>query len=595
MNRRELIISGLALMVPQPIRAQSSRNAIGSILEKFVDELLRTMPQTLTVLGRDKGMDGGARSILNDRSAQGSARLRAILVGLREQLSSLTDDEKRGPQQIDYNTAAYLAETSLQSFNFPFGDPGIGGATPYLISQLSGAYRTIPSFLGTQHPMETCADAEAYLSRLNAFGQQLDQETERSRAHYANGAAPPTFIIGTTLEQLRALVSTSPEQNPLVLALVQRSKICQLKGRWRERAVDVVTQEVYPAIRRQVAFLEGAMSNASSEAGVWRLPRGDEYYRYAVRAFTTTDTVGDDIYALGHELVAEYSGQADTLLRSLGLSRGSVGSRTALLRSRPDQLYADNDKSRAELLAYLKAINGKIETKLPRYFGELPRAKLDIVRMSTAIEAGAPSATYQPPSLDGTRPGLFSMNLRNLAEWPRFELATLVFHEGIPGHHLQNALMIEAKNIPTLRRLPLFSGYIEGWGMYAEQLAEEMGAYEDDPLARVGYLSSMLLRATRLVVDSGLHHKRWSRAQAITYMTEVLGIPLSMARREVERYCVQPAQASSYMLGWRVWTEARAAAKARHGRRFDLKRFHDQGLLAGNMPLEVLSKHLAEY
>jgi len=213
--------------------------------------------------------------------------------------------------------------------------------------------------------------------------------------------------------------------------------------------------------------------------------------------------------------------------------------------------------------------------------------------MPPSIETGASGATYQPPALDGSRPGLFSINLRDLNEWPRFELPTLVFHEAVPGHHLQNALMTEAPGLPLLRRMPIYSGYSEGWALYAEQLADEMGLYRDDRLARLGYLASMLFRATRLVVDTGIHSKRWSRAESIAYMSKELGGNLGSIEREIDRYCVQPGQALSYMLGWKVWTGARDAAQKRLGGKFDIKRFHDAGLLSGSMPLDVLAKVLA--
>jgi uncharacterized protein (DUF885 family) len=233
--------------------------------------------------------------------------------------------------------------------------------------------------------------------------------------------------------------------------------------------------------------------------------------------------------------------------------------------------------------------------RLPRYFGQLPKAGVQIQRMPLSIEAGSSGATYQPPSLDGRRPGLFSINLRNIAEWPRFDLPTLVYHEAIPGHHLQNALAQEAVGLPMLRRMPLFSGFSEGWALYAEQLADEMGAYDDNPLARLGYTASMMFRASRLVLDSGIHAKRWTRDQSIAYMTSTLGNAETEAVREVQRYCAQPGQASGYMLGWRAWTQARTAAKARLGPKFDLRAFHDTGLLKGDMPLDVLSKVMADW
>jgi uncharacterized protein (DUF885 family) len=309
-----------------------------------------------------------------------------------------------------------------------------------------------------------------------------------------------------------------------------------------------------------------------------------------VRASTTTDVPPEEIHRFGLERVAELTAKADGILRRKGLRRGSVAARLAALRRDPGNLYPNDDAGRRALIDDLNRHLREIRPRLPHYFGHLPKADVEIRRMPASIEPGAPGATYQPPSFDGGRPGLFQINLRDLNEWPRFDLPTLVYHEAIPGHHLQNAAMIEAPDVPMLRRLPLFSGYSEGWALYAEQLAHEMGVYETDPLGELGYVASMLFRAARLVVDSGLHQRRWSRERAIAYMVETLGDAESSVTREVERYCVQPGQASSYMLGWRAWTNARARAQSRLGKRFDIRGFHDRGLATASVPLDVLSR-----
>jgi uncharacterized protein (DUF885 family) len=521
--------------------------------------------------------------------------MRALFADLKAGLAKHDPAKLQGNAWIDHQSAAYLAETTLQSFSFPYGDPNVGVAIPYIVSQLSGAYRSVPSFLASQHPIETRKDAEAYLSRLSAFAVVLDQETARARSDFGRGATPPDFILRTSLAQLEALTAPTPARSELAAVLGSRTKARGIAGNWEARAAAIVERDVYPALRRQAALLSGALPRAGAEAGVWRLPRGEEYYRYSVRAATTTDMPPEEIHRLGLQLVADLTAKADSILRGRGLTTGSVAERIAALRRAPSQLYANDDAGRAALLQDLESHVARISARLPAWFGQLPKARVDIVRMPPSIEAGAPGATYQTPSLDGARPGLFSINLRDLAEWPRFDLPTLVFHEAIPGHHLQNALMIEAADLPMLRRMPLFSGYSEGWALYAEQLADEMGAYADDPLARLGYIASLLFRAARLVVDSGLHHMRWSRERAIRYMVDTLGDAESSMTREVERYCVQPGQASSYMLGWRVWTAARDRAKARLGARFDIRRFHDRGLLAGSMPLDVLARVIDDW
>ncbi|WP_158266288.1 DUF885 domain-containing protein [Allosphingosinicella deserti] len=596
-DRRQFIASAASLStLALPVRASAEAgDPITKLLDDAVQRALQDSPQLLTLTGLDAGNNAAARGKLDDRSPGGVGRMRAIFADLAAGLARHDPAKLQGSDWINHQSAAYLAATTLESFSFPFGDPNVGVATPYIVSQLSGSYRSIPSFLATQHRVDSRADAEAYLSRLFAFAKVLDQETERARADFERGVIPPDFVLRTTSAQLAALTFPDPSRSELATGLSARATAKGIEGTWNAGAAAIVGRDVYPALRRQAALLSGALPRAGDDAGVWRLPRGEDYYRYAIRAATTTDMVPAEIHRLGLELVAELTARADTILRASGLTSGSVATRIASLRRDPAQLYSNDEAGRAMLLADLGRTVEHVQTQLPAWFGQLPKAKLDIVRMPPSIEAGAPGATYQTPSLDGNRPGLFSINLRDLAEWPRLDLPTLVFHEGIPGHHLQNALMIEAADLPMLRRMPIFSGYSEGWALYAEQLADEMGAYADAPLARLGYIASMLFRATRLVVDSGIHHMRWSRAQAIRYMVDTLGDAESTVTREVERYCVQPGQASSYMLGWRVWTAARERAKARLGTRFDIRTFHDRGLLAGSMPLDVLARVIDDW
>ncbi|HYC69255.1 DUF885 domain-containing protein [Brevundimonas sp.] len=566
-----------------------------ALLDKAMQQALLTSPQLMTITGLDTGQNAAARARLDDRSPTGLQAMREVFLELKAGLARFDPAELSQADWINHQSAAYLADTTLQSYSFPYGDPNVGVAIPYVVSQLSGAYRSVPSFLADQHPVETASDAEAYLARLSAFALLLDQETDRARADFAKGVVPPDFILRTALIQFRELMRASPEENDLTSTLVRRAGSADLQGDWGPRAGRIVEREVYPALRRQADLLEAALPTASPDAGVWRLPQGEAYYRYAVRAATTTDLSGDEIHRIGLERVAELTAEAESILRAQGLSQGTVAQRIAALRKDPAQLYADSEAGRGALLADLRRMIDAMGARLPGYFGTVPSVGVAIQRMPLAIEAGSSGATYQPPSLDGARPGLFSINLRNISEWPRFDLPTLVYHEGLPGHHLQNALVNEAEGLPVLRRMPLFSGFSEGWALYAEQLAKEMGVYDGNALARLGYIASMMFRAARLVLDSGVHARRWSRGQSIGYMTATLGNAGSEAVREVERYCVQPGQAASYMLGWRAWTAARAEAQARLGTRFDLRAFHDLALLKGDMPLDVLTRVVADW
>lgn len=596
LNRRAFIaISAAAVGSAHGGPGFAAQDDVTSLLDEAMQRALLTSPQLMTITGLDTGVNAAARARLDDRSPAGLEAMRRVFVDLKSGLERFDPARLSPADWINHQSAAYLADTTLQSYSFPYGDPNVGVAIPYVVSQLSGAYRSVPSFLADQHPLATVSDADAWLARLSAFGVLLNQETDRLRADFARGVVPPDFILRTSLVQFGELMALSPEENDLAAVLARRTQAANLQGDWRGRAGRIVEREVYPALQRQADLLLAALPDASSEAGVWRLPDGEAYYSYAVRAATTTELSGDEIHRIGLERVAELTAQAESILRSQGFTQGTVAQRIAALRRDPAQLYPDSETGRGALIADLQRMTDAMRARLPDWFGTVPNVGVTIQRMPLAIEAGSSGATYQPPSLDGSRPGLFSINLRNIAEWPRFDLPTLVYHEAVPGHHLQNALVNEAEGLPVLRRMPLFSGFSEGWALYAEQLADEMGVYEGNPLARLGYVASMMFRASRLVLDSGIHAKRWGRDQSVDYMTATLGNARSEAIREVERYCVQPGQAASYMLGWRAWTAARSEARTRLGSRFDLRAFHDVALLKGDMPLDVLSRVVADW
>lgn len=595
LNRRHLLFAAGAAALSGPALAGAPRGdgpTLTALLDKAMQDALMDSPQLMTLTGMDAGPFAAAKSKLDDRSAEGVLRLKALMQAMKDGLGQFQLAQLKDMDRLNYLVAQDVAATTLQAYDFPYGDPGVGGAVPYIVSQMTGGYQSVPGFLGHQHGIETAADAEAYLSRLSGFAVQLDQETERSRGDYAEGAPPPDFVLRKTEAQLRGMIAGAPETSELVTNLTGRAAAKSLPGDWKGRAGKIVADEVYPALRRQAELMARTLPTASSDAGCWRLPDGEAYYRFGVRSFTTTDMSGEDIHRLGLELVAKLTAEAEVILVGRSMTKGSTAQRIAALRKDPAYLYPNTDAGRAQVLKDIDGMIAAMNQRLPAWFNALPQAPVAVRRTPVSIEAGAPGGTYQPPSIDGSRPGLLSMNLRDTAEWPRFDVPTFVYHEVVPGHHLQNAIATEAKGLPLMRKMPLFSGYSEGWALYAEQLADEMGTYEGDPLGRLGYLASLLFRAARLVVDSGLHHKRWSREQAIRYMIDTLGDAETTVTREVERYCVQPGQACSYMLGHQVWTRSRERARQRLGGAFDIKAFHDAGLLTGALPLAVLEQHL---
>jgi uncharacterized protein (DUF885 family) len=395
---------------------------------------------------------------------------------------------------------------------------------------------------------------------------------------------------------MQAFLGTPADKATLVQSLVRRAGAKNLPGDWAGRAEAAYVGKILPALDRQAAYLAELRGSAVHFGGVGRLPKGADYYRVSLKESTTSTLSPDELHEQGRALVAELSAQIGALLDAQGVAGGvSVGRRLAALRADPKFLYDNTDAAKEKLIADLNAKVAAVREKLPAYFGALPKAGVEIRRIPKEIEAGSPGGYYEPGSLDGARPGAYYINLRDTAELARWKLPTLTYHESIPGHHLQITLANEMPDLPLIRKTTWFSSYGEGWALYAEQLAVEMGMYDDDPLGRVGQLQAALFRAVRLVVDTGLHAMDWSRERAIAYFVDALGENESVAVTEIERYCVWPGQACSYMVGKLTWLRLRDEAKRKLGAKFDLRAFHDAGLLSGSVPLSVLERVIGDY
>jgi uncharacterized protein (DUF885 family) len=588
------VAAGLAGASAETEAAQPSATTIQ--LRQFVDRLadhtLRRSPETATQLGLDRGARAGAKKLLDDRSLGARDQDRIDSTDRLATLRAMDRGALNGLDGVNYDTLAFvLAGQADYARRFNYGD---GPGAPYPISQISGAYQSAPDFLDSQHAVVTREDAEAYLARLEAFARVLGQETEKAYADAKAGAMPPDFVVARTLAQLTALANTPVTHAALVQSLVKRTKARAIPGDWSARATQLYRERVQPALRNQIALLDAMKGPAPHEAGVWRLPDGDACYAAALRDATTTDMTPDDVHRTGLELVASLSAELDGRLAEEGFSQGGVGARLRALYDAPQYRYPNTDAGRAQLLGDLNLKVAAVRTKLPAWFHTLPKAAIEIRRIPAYTEASAAGGYYQAGALDGSRPGAYYINLRDTAEVPTWTLPTLTYHEAIPGHHLQLSLQQEA-NLPLIRKILWFSAYGEGWALYAEELAGEMRMYDDDPMGRIGYLHDALFRAVRLVVDTGLHHKRWSREEAIAYYVDKIGDPEASAISEVERYCVWPGQACSYMVGKLTWLRLRDRAKAALGAAFDIRAFHDAGLLCGPTPLTVLDAVIADY
>jgi uncharacterized protein (DUF885 family) len=604
LNRRELLIGGAAAGLASALPAVADQAApapvsesakLRALFDGFFQQQLWRNPELATSLGLDKGDLAALKSRLSERSPAAVARNAAETERRLAELRSIDRAALPGADAVSYDTVLFTTEVQNEgdrSFNYGGG----GSGQPYVLSQLSGSYREAPDFLDTKHRIETVEDAEAYLERLDAFARVMDEELELARHDVGVGVTPPDFAIDKALKQMRAFLGTPADKATLVQSLVRRAGKKNLPGDWAGRAEAAYVGKILPALDRQAVYLAELRGSAVHAAGVGRLPKGADYYRVSLKESTTSTLSPDELHEQGLALVAELSSQIDALLSARGVAGGaSVGRRLAALGADPKFLYDNTDAAKETLIADLNARVAAVREKLPAYFGALPKAAVEIRRIPKEIEAGSPGGYYEPGSLDGARPGAYYINLRDTAELARWKLPTLTYHESIPGHHLQITLANEVQDLPLIRKTTWFSSYGEGWALYAEQLAVEMGMYDDDPLGRVGQLQAALFRAVRLVVDTGLHARDWSRERAIAYFVDALGDNESVAETEIERYCVWPGQACSYMVGKLTWLRLRDEAKRKLGAKFDLRKFHDAGLLSGSVPLPVLERVIDDY
>ncbi|HST35275.1 MAG TPA: DUF885 family protein, partial [Allosphingosinicella sp.] len=488
----------------------------------------------------------------------------------------------------------WIGERTQDIATIPYGNFG-GYPVPYTISQLTGSYQGVPDFLDSQHKIETRADCEAYIARLEAFAHNIALEVEQSRADAGRGVVPPDFILDRTIAQTRSLREERGQQANLVQSLVRRAREKHIEGDWGTQAAAIVDGRLAAALDRQLAMLTELRRGAGPNPAASRLPDGERFYAQCLRYQTSTNITPEEVHQTGLRQIAELSAEADPLLRAEGLTQGSVGARITALGRQERHLYPNTDPGRAELLADLTRSMERLRARMPEMFQTIPRSPMEIKRVPVQIQLGAPRGYAQGPSLDGSRPGAYYINLRDTRSWPKWALPTLTHHEAIPGHLWQGSIVIENQSIPLLLRNIGVSAYGEGWGLYAEQLAGEMGMYADYPIGRLGMIQSFMYRSARLVTDSGMHAKGWSREQAIRYFMENVGLDELSSTSEIERYVVWPGQACSYKIGHNEIVRLRAQARARLGARFDIKGFHDAVLLNGDMPLEVLANVVADW
>ena len=596
MDRRNFLAAGGATAIGLPLfvssqvaaaQAGSGDAALNAVFDRIFDRLVTSSPGFATSLGLDKGDKAHLRRTFDPEPyPQARAEEVARLREAQRMIEAIPPASLSPAAAVNREIVLYDIQSQLMPPT-RFDLDSVQG--PYLITQQDGAYFNSPDFRDSAHPVETAADADAYLSRLAEFPRILDFETDEQKRQAARGYLAPAWSLEMALGQIAKLREQPAETSGMVESLTRRTAEKKIPGDWATRATRIVASEVYPALDRQVTALKALLPTTAPGDGATRLPNHEALYGAALAQATTTNMTPDEVHKLGLAQVAEYTALLDPLLRQAGYTKGTVGERLIALGSSPDQVFPNTNEGRAALLASLNTAYRAMHAKLGQAFATIPTQPLEIRRVPPEIQDGASNGYYNPASLDGTRPAIYWINLKNTADRPKYGLNSLTYHEGVPGHHLQISLTQESKDIPMLRKISFYNAYIEGWALYSEQLADEMGGYQG--IEQAGYLQSFLFRSARLVVDTGLNSKGWSRSQATDYMVQTTGITRTRLEREVNRYCVSIGQACSYKIGHLAWTRARAEAEKALGPKFDIRQFHEV-LKEGAMPLSILHERV---
>ncbi|RZK18108.1 MAG: DUF885 domain-containing protein [Hymenobacter sp.] len=519
----------------------------------------------------------------------------AQLARLHQDLATLHSYDTTGmqaQQRLSYRILDWYMTTQDAGAQFRYDN--------YPVNQLFGVQNEFPTFMATTHQVHDARDAEDYNTRLSKLPAKFAQVTEGLKVREQHGVVPPTFVLDKVLAEMTAFAAQAPEQNILYTSFQEKlGKLPDLPQNQKTKLLAATKNQlqtaVYPAYQQLIAYLTALRPRSTTDAGVWKFPDGAAYYAYCLRLNTTTNLSAKEIHALGLREVARITAEMQAILRAQHeAGADSVGPTMARLGEEPRFLYPDTDAGRTQILGDYKQILAEVSRGLAPAFRTQPKAKLDVQRVPEFKQKTSPGAYYNGAALDGSRPGAFYANLYDVKATPKFGMRTLAYHEGIPGHHFQIGIAQELEGLPTFRRVIPFTAYAEGWALYAERLAWELG-FEKDHYDNLGRLRAELFRSVRLVVDTGIHDQRWTREQAINYMRQTTGMAASDVEAEIERYIVMPGQACAYKAGMLKLLELRERAQQQLGPKFDLRDFHDAVLNNGSMPLEVLEQAVNDY
>ena len=561
--------------------------------EKVFAEAIFAEPELLSSLGlvEQFGITSHNGKLGDESPAhqeKAAARWREDLAQLRAYpLSRQTESQRLSTRVLDWFLARQVEGEQFQFHNYP-------------VNQLSGVQSEFPTFMANTHRLLAPRDCDYYLQRLGALPAKFDQTLEGLKLREAKGITPPRFVVEDVLKEMRAFVAEPAPANILATSFKARvAKIAALsesqRADYQTRVENAVTAQVYPAYRKLIDHFQALLPQTTTEDGIWKLPEGHAYYAYLLHLNTTTTMSPEEIHELGLREVSRIEAEMRVILDANGFAGQPIEQSMTSLGKESRFLYPDDETGRAAALADYQRLIDEAIRRCPQLFVTQARTACQVRRVPVFKEATAPGAYYDPAAMDGTRPGVFYANLRNMREVPKWSMPTLAYHEGVPGHHWQISIARELKGLPQFRKVVPFTAFMEGWALYAEWLAKEAGWYANDPFGDLGRLQAELFRAVRLVVDTGIHEKRWTREQAIAYMREKTAMGETEVTSEIERYIVAPGQACAYKVGMLKIQELRAHAQQELGEKFDQREFHDVVLKNGALPLEILEEQVNAY
>lgn len=562
-----------------------------AFLDRTLIKLAFENPETLTSLGFLESIGITSHNAeLNDDSLEKADELYDVLDELHRTIQTYNDLDES--QQLSKDIALYLLEFGQSSKTYRYHN--------YPVNQLFGLQNGFPSFMDAQHQVNSLEDAQNYVSRLSKVKRKFDQNLEGLKIREQRGIIPPTFVIDRVLEEMTTFVEQPVEENILYSSLAAKmDKVPEISDEQKSQVLMQVKEQmkssVHPAYQMFIDYFTALKPKSNNDAGFWSLPDGDKAYASLLKFYTTTNYSPETIHKLGLSEVARIQQEILDILESekFDVSNGFTDA-IGQLAADPKFYYEDSDAGREQILADYQKILDEINLGLDSAFNIRPKAGMKVRRIPEFKEKTAPGAYYQGPSIDGSRPGMFFANLYDIKATPKYGMRTLAYHEGIPGHHFQIAIAMELEGLPFFRKMSPFTAYTEGWALYTEQLAWELG-FQKDPFDNIGRLQGELFRAVRLVVDTGIHYNRWTREEAIDYMLANTGMPRSDVVSEIERYIVMPAQATSYKVGMIKLLELRAKAQKTLGDKFDLRDFHDVVLKNGAVPMDILEQLVNRY